>query len=123
MRMVRGRLAVVMATVWSGLLASRVFSAGPVSPGDSPLLFSRTAPDPVGLMCPQREREAFALYRAARADPFRLDHLLQALARVRDREEQFGVGELARGGRSPVLPGGRPRRPARESGICSSALF
>ena len=66
------------------------------------LLFGHAAPDPVHLLGPQRERQAFGPDRAACADCFRLRHLLQGLTSGGDREEQIGIG----------VPAGRSRPPA-----------
>src|SRR4029077_19527767 len=88
-----------------------------------PLVRGRAAPDSVDLLGPHGERQAFAPYRAARADRFRFGHLLEALTRIRDREEQLRISEPAGGRRPPVPPRDQPRRlPAREGDMCSFEL-
>ena len=93
------------------------------------LAFGRAAPDPVQLARAQREHQALGLYRAAGADGFGLDYLIEARPSGGDREEQVGVGGLAGRSRLPcpfivirAVPrwlrapglryGGRFRRPA-----------
>jgi hypothetical protein len=73
------------------------------------LLFGHAAPDPVHLLCPQRERQAFGPDRAACADCFRLRHLLQGLTSGGDWEEQIGIGVPA-GRKRPPAPIGNQRR-------------
>lgn len=97
---VRGarRFAGTRRTPYSRSRALRGFCAQQPSPPSGTLLFGHAAPDPVRLLWPERERQAFAPHRAGGTDSLRLRHLFQGLAGIRDREEQLRISGPAGGG-------------------------